>query len=63
MNNAFFNNPIVKGIVGVILFALPLIISQGGSWQALTLGGVLTAIYGALKNTQSNLTIGGSRKV
>ena len=62
MNNAFFNNPIVKGIIAVVLFALPLIISQGGSWQQLTIGGVLVAIYKAIQNTQSNLTIAGSVK-
>jgi hypothetical protein len=62
MNNAFFNNPIVKGIIAVILFALPLIITQGGSWQALTLGGVLTALYKAIQNTQSNLTVAGNVK-
>jgi len=62
MNNAFFNNPIVKGIISVILFALPLIIAQGGSWQALTLGGILTAIYKALQNKQSGLTLGGAQR-
>ena len=62
MNNAFFNNPIVKGILAVIAFALPLIISAPGSWQQLTIGGVLMAIYKLIQNTQSGLTISGNVK-
>lgn len=60
MNNPFFNNPIVHGIIQVVLFVLPIVIAQGGSWQALTIGGVLTAVYQALKNKSSGLTLGGS---
>ena len=60
MNNAFWNNPIVHGVITVILFILPVIIAQGGSWQALTLGGILTAAYQALKNNQNGLTVAGS---
>jgi len=59
MTTAFWNNPIVHAIVAIVLFALPLVISSGGSWQSLTLGGVLMIIYKALQNKNANLTLGG----
>jgi len=62
MNNAFFKNPAVKGIITVVLFIIPTVIAAGGSWQTLTLGGLLTAIYQALENTQNGLTVAGSVK-
>jgi hypothetical protein len=62
MNNAFFKNPIVAGIITVILFVLPSLIAAGGTWQSLTIGGILTALYKALENTQSGLTVAGNVK-
>lgn len=62
MTSAFFNNPITHGVVSIILFALPLIIMSGGSWQSLTLGGLLAAAYQALKNKANNLTVAGKVK-
>ncbi len=59
MNNSFFNNPIVHSIVNIILFALPFVISHGGSWQQMTVGGILMAIYKALQNKYQGLTVGG----
>ena len=62
MTNSFLNNPIVHGIVSVVLFTLPLIIASGGSWQSLTLGGILVAVYTALKNKAQGLTLAGKVK-
>lgn len=62
MNNAFWNNPVVHGVVTVILFVLPTVISTGGSWQQVTLGGVLVAIYKILQNKASGLTVGGVKQ-
>lgn len=50
MNNAFWNNPIVHGILTVVLMVIPTVIAAGGSWQSLTIGGLLVAAYQALKN-------------
>ena len=44
MNN-FLKNPIVHGIAMTILFIIPTVIASGGSWQSLTLGGILAAVY------------------
>ncbi len=55
MNNAFFNNPIVHGIITIILFVIPVVISTGGSWQSLTLGGVLAGLYKVLQNKSQGL--------
>lgn len=58
--NNFFNNPVVHGVVSALLFAIPLVIAAGGSWQNLTLGGILAGLYQILKNKSAGLTAGGS---
>jgi hypothetical protein len=62
MNNAFWDNPIVHAVVTVFLFLIPVVIAQGGSWQQVTLGTVLVALYKVVKNKSSGLTVGGSHR-
>ena len=62
MNNAFWSNPIVHAVITVVLMVLPVVIAQNGSWQQITLGGVLVAVYKALQNKSAGLTLGGASK-
>ena len=60
--STFLKNPIVHGVVTVALFLLPMLISSAGSWKDMTLGGILVAIYKALENYNSGLTVAGHAK-
>jgi hypothetical protein len=41
-------NPIVHGVVSVVLFAIPLVLSSNNPALTLTVGGILNAVYHAL---------------
>lgn len=56
-------NAIVHGIVGAVLMVAAFLISKGGDWQTLTLGGLANIAYHWLLNWYNNTTITGSSKL
>lgn len=36
---------VIHGIMGIVLFGIPILLNMGGAWKELTIGGVLTLLY------------------